>query len=286
MTLFVDTNQIVWDSFGELEPPQPEWRDQIEYWQDYLEKFFHSNGMTYDPADDNIEQWLLADDRAPFSLMVRELLPRLPEDAGLDDTDAVLLAHWLPDLHMGTSVTNFVMHELGLKDCFGFAISDRGLSAPFFAFDTLYKSLRAQKRKGLLVIADQKHLLYKSDMVSKLNPRNAATVVRMDLDNTNGFAYCGYQRVARQDVDTARAAIDTAIAGFALPTENVSLIGPKSLLDAAEVAQAARIDTEESLICSAPFAAFAEVSDMSRDYVLLCEDERHITALGLKGRRS
>lgn len=286
MTLFLDTDQIVWDSFGELEPPEPEWRDQIEYWQDYLQKFFHSNGMDYAPEDDNIEQWLLASDRAPFAAMVRELLPRLAKDVDLDETEAVLLAHWLPDLHMGTSVTNFIMHELGLKDCFGFAISDRGLSAPFFAFDTLYKSLKAQKRVGLLVIADQKHLLYKSDLVSQLKPQNAATVMRMDLGNTNGFEYRGYLRANLGDTQTAGQAVEDVLGTYAFPRENVTLIGPKALLDAAGAEGAARIETDETLICSAPFAAFGDVKDLSRDYVLLCQDERHVTSLGFRGRRS
>ena len=165
MNFSLNTQSIVWDTFGGLEPAKPEWQEQVAYWEDYARKFFKSNGMEFHAEDSNVENWLMSDDRAPFVDMVRELLPKLAEAKENEQADAILFAHWLPDIHLGTSVTNFAMHKLGLKDCLGFAISDRGLSAPFFAFDSLYKYLSKGRQRGLLIIADQKHAMYKSDII-------------------------------------------------------------------------------------------------------------------------
>jgi len=41
MSLYLNTQHIVWDEFGGLEPPKEEWRAQFAYWEDYVEKFFH-----------------------------------------------------------------------------------------------------------------------------------------------------------------------------------------------------------------------------------------------------
>ena len=283
MTLYIDPAHIISDQFGELEPPKPEWVEQIAYWEDYVKKFFLSNGMTFNSDDSNVEQWLMASDRAPFSEMVRQLLPRLSDQADIATTEAILFSHWLPDLHMGTSVTNFIMHQLGLKDCFGFAISDRGLSAPFFAFDTLHKYLKAGRGTGLLVIADQKHLLYKSEMVARLSPRNVATVVRLDRSNTKGFEYRGYARRTLPRGDRGTEALFTLLAEFDLDPVRTTLIGPQSLLATADIPQVGIRLTEDSLICSAPFAVFADKPDLCRDYLLLCQDDARITALGFKG---
>ena len=283
MTLYVDPAQIVWGAFDALEPSQPQWAEQFDYWHDYVEKFFQSNGIPFRRDDSNVEQWLMAPDRAPFSAMVAALLPQLRARADLSGTEAILFSHWLPDLHMGTSVTNFAMHTLGLKSCFGFAISDRGLSAPFFAFDTLYKYLKVNGSSGLLLIADQKHLLYKSKLVDALAPRNAATVVRLDPGNHHGFAYRGYQRVAHGKGATALDMIEGMVSGFGLDRDRLTIIGPASLLQGIGLSGVQLCISDDTLVCSAPFAAFADQADLTRDYLLLCQDDRHATALAFAG---
>ncbi|WGW04518.1 hypothetical protein [Tropicibacter oceani] len=282
MSLYLNTQHIVWDEFGGLEKPKEEWRDQFAYWEDYVEKFFQSNGMAFDPSDCNVEPWLMSDDRAPFAGMVENLLPRLAERTGLDDTDAILFAHWLPDLHLGTSVTNFAMHQLGLRNCFGFAISDRGLSAPFFAFDSLYKYLLNGRRRGLLIVADQKHVMYKSDLVHRLNPKNAACVVHVDTENETGLRYAGYRRHVLAQGESAGAAVATILDGLGLDAARTCLVGPADLLDAAALG-ADRIVTQDRLVCSAPFAALSQAQDMTRNYLLLCRDGQAVSALGFEG---
>ncbi len=286
MTLYVNPAEIVADAFETLEPPRPEWVEQFDYWKDYVEKFFRSNGLPFSPADCNVEQWLMAPDRAPFSEMVSQLLPRLAAQSDLSGTEAILFAHWLPDLHMGTSVTNFTMHRLGLANCFGFAISDRGLSAPFFAFDTLYKYLAAKGGSGLLLIADQKHLLYKSELVDRLDPLNAAAIVRLDPANRQGFAYRGYRRAPLpQDGDSAALILDLA-GQFGLDPDRLTLIGPAGILDQTALPPSRLRVTDDRLVCSAPFAAFADNPDLTQDHLLVCQDERHVTALAFAGART
>lgn len=282
MSLYLNTQHIVWDEFGGLEPPQEEWREQFAYWEDYVEKFFHSNGMDFEPADLNVEPWLMSDDRAPFAGMVEQLLPRLADKTGLKDTDAILFAHWLPDLHLGTSVTNFAMHKLELNNCFGFAISDRGLSAPFFAFDSLYKYLLKGRRRGLLIVADQKHVMYKSDLVHRLNPKNAACVVHVDTENETGLRYAGYCRHVKSEGENAGTAVTAILDGMGLDAAKTCLIGPGQLLDRVTVG-ADRIETQDRLVCSAPFAALAQIEDTTRSYLMLCEDDSAISALGFEG---
>lgn len=187
---------------------------------------------------------------------------------------------------MGTSVTNFMMHELGLSDCFGFAISDRGLSAPFFAFDSLYKYLQGGRRKGLLAIADQKHLLYKSDLVSRLNPKNSACIIRVDVENKQGFRYAGYARCALQKGTDGNGTVAQMLKELGLDQRSTTLIGPRSLLDDIRLPVDALLPTQDELVCSAPFAAFSAVQNDGCNYLLLCQDEKHVTALGFAGTAS
>ncbi|MET2973478.1 hypothetical protein, partial [Vibrio harveyi] len=108
-----------------------------------------------------------------FSSMIDTLLSRLTESADIQDVNTVLMAHWTPDLHLGTSVVNHAIHRLNLnEDCFGLAISDRGLSAPLFALACLERYLDQTDEEALLLIADQKNLLYKSPLMTRLSPCN------------------------------------------------------------------------------------------------------------------
>lgn len=285
MNLAINPKTVVWDTFGGLEPPKPEWKDQISYWEDYAEKFFKSNGMTFKPEDSNVENWLMSDDRAPFADMVGELLPRLEDVADLEEIDAILFAHWLPDIHLGTSVTNYAMHKLGLKNCLGFAISDRGLSAPFFAFDALYKFLINGRKRGLLIISDQKHTMYKSDIIEEINPHNTTCIVPLDLSKSEGLKYKGYRRAFIKEGQSPTELIKDLMVDFDLPSDQTVVIGPRSITDDPAF-ENRRITTNERLVCTAPFAAFADIENFDRNYVLLCLDGNCISALGFEARVS
>jgi hypothetical protein len=280
MTLFIDPHHIVWDEFHGLEKAEPQWLDQIDYWEQYTAAFFRSNGLTYRPEDSNVHNWLQSSDRAPFASMADALLSRLADQTDLSAIDFILLAHWLPDLHLGTSVTNFAMHRLGLNDCFGFAISDHGLSAPFFALDCMHRYLRNGRRRGLLMMMDQKHLLYRSDIVDRMQPANSACIVSVDIDEDHGLAYAGYRRR-----NTSDCSVGSAIAGiideFGLRHERLALIADQDLLDQC-ASPAAQVATDPRLLCSAPFAALQRIAKPGGDYLLLTHGEGYLSAIAFR----
>ena len=280
MTFFINPAHVVWSEFQGLETAQPEWLMQRDYWEEYSRAFFQSNGLNYSARDSNVLNWLSADDRAPFACMADALLADLERHVDLSNIEFVLLAHWLPDLHLGTSVTNFVMHRLKLDDCFGFAISDHGLSAPFFALDCMGRYLRNGRTRGLLLIMDQKHLLYRSEIVDRLQPANSACIISVDTANTSGLAFKGYRRTG-----TAGRSLPIALGelrrDFALDDKNLTLIADQALLDTLAPALDAgigQVATDPRLLCTAPFARMLDLARTQGDYLLLSQGEFDLSA--------
>jgi hypothetical protein len=281
MTLFIDPTHIICDQFTALEEPLPHWLEQKDYWEQYTKAFFRSNGLDYSSADSNVETWLSAPDRAPFAAMADALLDRLRNRVDLSRIDFVLLAHWLPDLHLGTSVTNFVMHKLQLDGSFGFAISDHGLSAPFFALDCMCKYLRDGRSRGLLLTMDQKHLLYRSDIVDRYQPANSACVISIDTTVTEGLLYAGYARapLPGQSLDNT---FRTLTEKLALRFQDITLIAEPFLLDLLSnhhKALAATAAVDPRLLCSGPFARLSELAEPGGTYLLLTRDSACLTGV-------
>lgn len=275
----LDPAGIVWSRFDGLEPPEPDWDGHHAFWEEFTRSFFHANGLAYDPASDsNVARWLSAPDRAPFAAMVAALLPRLAERERLDDADMVMLAHWLPDLHLGTSVTNFAMHRLGLTDCVGFAVSDRGLSAPLFALDCIARCLANRTRKALLLVMDQKHLLYRSAAVDALRPENAACAMVLEPGAGAGLRFLGYRRDTGSALPVPdRVAAMAAALGIA--PSGATLVGPPDLL--AELPAWPGLAADPRLVCTAPFAALAGLAGLEGAVLILTRDHATLTAVGL-----
>lgn len=275
MTLQFDPAKLVWGRFGGLEAADPAWLGDTGFWEGFNTAFFKANGRSYDAErDSNVGDWVTAEDRASFTDMIVALAPRIAA-ADLDGVDMVILAHWLPDLHLGSSVTNFAIHHLGLKDCTGFAISDRGLSAPLFAFDFAARAIaNGRCSKVLLLVMDQKNLLYRDPMISELKPENTAAAMVLGAECL-GLAYRGYVRRSSIKGTEAAAAIADIRRGFGL-SEDAVLIGPDSLPGAVAV--------EPSLICAAPFVAMIQ-HDPGRDVLLATWQFGALSVLGFAGQR-
>jgi hypothetical protein len=213
--------------------------------------------------------------------MAEVLLTRLATNTVLNDVDFVLLAHWLPDLHLGSSVTNFAMHHLGLDNAFGFAISDRGLSAPLFALECIDKYLRGGRKKALLMVMDQKHLLYKSDLTQALNPNNTACVMLLERRNGPGLAYLGYRRhVVTSPACLAQeclALFDT----LSLRREVTTIIASDGLFAGLGLPGHIR-KADPRLVCAAPFIELSETRVPNRDYLLLTRDAHAICGVAFR----
>ena len=191
----------------------------------------------------------------------------------------MLLAHWLPDLHLGTSVTNFAMHTLGLTDSFGFAISDRGRSAPLFALDCIGRYLGPERRRALLMVMDQKHLLYRAPLVEALRPANAAALMVLEHGGASGLHLAGYRRVPLVTAPDLAARLDGWCAEFGIDPDATCLVADPAVLAHVDhrgptLAQAPR------LLCSAPFAALAQCQG-DRPTLLVCHEQDCLTAVCL-----
>ena len=272
---------IVWDRFGCLEPSQPGWLDDLSYWEDYTAAFFRSNGRPYRPEDSNVRGWLQAADRAPFVRMAKVLLTRLAARAVLHDVEFVLLAHWLPDLHLGTSVTNFAMHYLGLRSAFGFAISDRGPAAPFVAFDCIDKYLRGERGKALLMVMDQKHLLYQSPWRASLSPDNNACVMLLARRATPALTYLGYRRHVLASPPSVSEACPAIMASLSLRADATTVITSDPLMVSPALA-ARTVRADRHLVCAAPFAALSEMGAPDQDYLLLARDGQAVCGVAFR----
>ncbi|MFP1746645.1 hypothetical protein ACLED1_14015 [Lonsdalea quercina] len=279
MSLSLHPRDILWKTFGELEPFNPVWLDEVDHWEGYIAAFFQSNGLPWDPAQSRVVECISAEDKAPFVRMMDSLLPSLQARADYQDIDVVMMAHWTPDLHLGTSVVNHVVHQLNLSEqSFALAISDRGLSAPLFAFDALHRYLRHSDRRALLLIADQKHLLYRSPLMQALAPHNSACIVAVNR-SSEGWRYLGYQRRERDALGLA-AHCEGLKQHFGL-TDRYRLVASPTLLSSLP-AHGHPIPADDRLLCTSLFAAL-EQSDTRYDHLLLLQEETTITALAFQG---
>ena len=285
MTLPLNLTHLVWDRFGCLEPWQQSWNDQRSYWEDYTTAFFRSNGTAYRFADSNVSEWMGAADRAPFVKMAEALLERLRNQTLLNDLDMILLAHWLPDLHLGSSVTNLAMHHLGLSNACGFAISDRGLSAPLFALDCIARYLRDNRRKALLMVMDQKHLLYKSSLKEAVMPDNSACLMLLERRRGPGCVYLGYRRHILRSSESLSAQCLELLDSLALRRNMTTII--TSDHQVARISGPVRVATADPhLVCAAPFVALAENPEANRDYLLLTRDDQCLCGVGFRSQEA
>lgn len=279
MSVSLHPEHIIWNTFGNLEPFDPAWLDEIDHWEGYVSAFFQANGLAWDPAQSNVEACISAADKAPFVSMMDRLLPLLQEKIDCRDIDVVLLAHWTPDLHLGTSVVNHVIYQLNLSEqSFGLAIGDRGLSAPLFAFDALYRYVRDSNRRALLLLADQKHLLYCSPLMRSLAPQNSACIVAINRDSA-GWRYQGYQRGELNGMPLESHC--TALrAHFGLAADCCIIASPALLAELP--AETNHLAVDDSLLCTSLFATLQR-GDIGRDHLLLQRDEQTLTALAFRG---
>ncbi|QXH58087.1 hypothetical protein [Pseudomonas maumuensis] len=277
MTLCLDPADIVFQSFHHTETPQPEWRAEVAHWRSYVQHFFQANGRTLSPRDDQVQAWVDSQERASFSDMISAVLPRLAAVIQPQRVKTVLMAHWTPDLHMGSSVVNAAIHQLGLSACLALAISDRGADAGLFALDGLSDCLADKDEDGLLLIAEQKNLMYDSPLMARLQPENNACVCLLNSQQ-RGLRYRGFRRAPHAKWSTEW--LSHLIEQLGLVNERLTLIGPAQLLEVASAGTRA-LATNPHLLCAAPFVALRTFWEPQRDYLLISENDNGISLCGL-----
>lgn len=284
MTLRLNPKQFLFREFGGLEPPDSDWLTEKSYWEDFNQRFFASNGQAYTAENSNVDSWLTATDRAPFACMARELLAELGDDADLAQTDIVLFAHWLPDIHLGTSVTNFAQHTLGITDGFGFAISDRGRSAPLFALHCAARYLTGDRKRAIVMVMDQKHLLYRAPLVEALAPANSATLMVLDRNATaDGLIFAGYRHFGGITADMVGETLARICVDFGVDPQVLTLIADPQVAQRAGHTGPVRLQ-EPRLLCSAPFAVLAQVADQPGEYLILSHENTDLSAVLFSNR--
>ncbi|MFJ4389494.1 hypothetical protein [Pseudomonas soli] len=183
MSLEFAATHILWRQF-EREADSPAVNDgQLKIVTDFVDAFFHSQGHDGQAQDLHAARWYAAQHQS-FRAMLRQLLRELANQVRLDDLDLVVLAHWTPDVEVGCSVTNAIIHESGSRDAFGIAISDHGLSGAFLALQVIEDYLGDSDRDGhgkkaLLLIADQDAILYDSPSLARFDPVASACIVML-----------------------------------------------------------------------------------------------------------
>ncbi|NKI73719.1 hypothetical protein Dpoa2040_000938 [Dickeya sp. CFBP 2040] len=263
--IYLDPKDIFYRSFVFTEKNQPEWEQEIPHWHSYIQHFFHSNGLQLTAEQERVNEWINSPERAAFSDMILALLPEVQAVISPDRIRTLLMAHWTPDLHMGTSVVNATIHALGLADCLALAISDRGPDAAIFALDGLNDCLAGKDEDGLLLIAEQKNLMYHSPLLDQLKPENNACVC---LVNTlrRGLQYRGYVRHLQDKL--SGSLVREVIRKAELDGTNTVVIGPSSALEAIN-GEFQTHPTEASLLSAAPFVALSKHCQPEKNYLLV-----------------
>jgi len=275
--LYLDPADIVSQSFHHTDVPQPEWETDIPHWRSYVQHFFAANGEPLSQENEQVNTWITSNERAAFSDMVATLLPYLAPVVQPQRVKTVLMAHWTPDLHMGSSVVNLAIHQLGLTDCLALAISDRGPDAALFALDGLSDCLQGKAEDGLLLIAEQKSLMYFSPLMARLQPENNACLCLVNTQQ-RGLRYLGYQRL-KTSADFSEAILQS-VEHFGFTRERLTLIGPQNCL-ASLPEGFTSLAVNPCLLCAAPFVALGQNWQPGRDYLLMSEHNGRISLCGL-----
>ncbi|ACT04980.1 hypothetical protein Dd1591_0087 [Dickeya chrysanthemi Ech1591] len=283
MPTYIDPRSILHRSFT---PPASMSQQVISpaqeyYWHSYASRFFESNGLDWHERLANLQHSRQTGDLTSFINMISQLLPVYQARNDLSHIDSVLMAHWTPDLHLGSSVINYVIEELRLPACLALTISDRGPDAALFALSSIANCQREDNHDSLLLIADQSNLPYHSSLLDSLTPENNACLFSVCCDE-RPLHYQGFCRHPQYTADTLTQSVDTLCRRFELQQERLCVVADPLLL--AELPPSMTgIATNPHRVCAAPFVALAENYQPGCDYLLLVHHQDTLSAVALQG---
>ncbi|MEX5592630.1 hypothetical protein [Pseudomonas orientalis] len=295
MSLEFTTAHIHWRQFARhADAPAPN-DAQLQLVTDFVNGFFRSHGREEQAQECHVQRWYASQNQA-FRVMLEPLVAELQQQVRLDDLDLLVLSHWTPDVEVGCSVTNAIIHQTGCHDAFGIAISDHGLSAAFLALQVIEdyfddKDLGGQGKKALLLIADQDAILYDSPTLARLNPEPSACVVLLRSrpaapasEPAAGITFKRYRKVA---LPTTPGALDTLLPALAMFTATEDEL-PLLILTTpalAETLRARRIAHhiacwDESFLSCAPWVRLAQLAPTHQRILLLLPEGEYLTCAG------
>ncbi|MCI4002640.1 hypothetical protein [Dickeya dianthicola] len=254
---------------------------QEYYWHSYATRFFASNGLDWHERMANLQCSSRTSDLTSFINMIGQLLPVYRARNDLSHIDSVLMAHWTPDLHLGSSVINYVIESLRLPACLALTISDRGPDAALFALSSIANCQQEDNHDSLLLIADQSNLPYHSTLLESLAPENNACLFSVSC-HEQPLRYRGFCRRPQPTADTLAPTVAQLCQHFALRQDRLCVVAEPLLL-AALPPTLTGIVANPHLVCAAPFVALAEHYQPGRDYLLLVHYQDTLSAVALQG---
>ncbi|QXH58099.1 hypothetical protein [Pseudomonas maumuensis] len=296
MSLGLTVSHILWRQFARRTDTPAVDDEQLKIVTDFVNAFFHSQGHEGQAQDLHAARWYAAQQQS-FRTMLTRLLGELAHQAQLDDLDLVLLAHWTPDVEVGCSVTNAIIHEAGARDAFGIAISDHGLSSAFLGLQVIEDYLGDSDRDGhgkkaLLLIADQDAIMYESPSLARFNPVASACIVMLHYlpddqpGQGAGMVFKHYRKVAFPSTDQA---LDDLLVTLDMFTSRESLLPLLILTTPAfagrlrEHGQLAnhRIESwNEALLSCAPWARLEQLAPNNQRILLMLPEGDALTCAG------
>jgi hypothetical protein len=297
MSLKFAASHILWRQF-ERQNDVPAVDDgQLKIVKDFVNGFFHSHGHTGQAQDLHAYRWYAAQNQT-FRTMLTQLVGELANQAPLNDLDLLVLTHWTPDVEVGCSVTNAIIHEAGCHDAFGIAISDHGLSSTFLALQVIEDYLDDGDRGGrgktaLLLIADQDAIMYDSPSLARFNSAASACVVMLHSlpgEQTGGqpasIAFKHYRKVPFPATHQALDALLVTLDMFTSEEERLPLLilttpGFAGQLREHGLLATHRIESwDEALLSCAPWARLEQLAPNNHRILLMLPEGNSLTCAG------
>ena len=297
MPLQFATSHLLWRPFDRQHEGPGADAAQLKIVTDFVNGFFRSHGHPGQAQDVHAARWYASQHQA-FRVMLTQLVGELENQARLDNLDLVVLAHWTPDVEVGCSVTNAIIHQTGCRDAFGMAISDHGLSSAFFALQVIEDYLDDNNRgrhekKALLLIADQNAIMYDSPTLARFNPVASACVVMLhsrsgepDGPPPAGITFKHYRKLP---FPATPLALDTLLATLEMFTPEEDRL-PLLILTTPGFAEtvrehqplaAHRIECwDEALLSCAPWARLEQLAPTHHRILLMLPEGNALTCTG------
>ncbi|WP_248751771.1 hypothetical protein [Pseudomonas sp. MWU15-20650] len=293
MPLEFATSHILWRQFGRQNDAFAADAGQLKIVTDFVNGFFRSHAHPGHAQDFHATRWYASQHQA-FRVMLKQLIGELQNQTRLDDLDLLVLAHWTPDVEVGCSVTNALIHQSGCHDAFGIAISDHGLSSTFLALqvieDYLDDSDRAGRgKKALLLIADQDAILYDSPSLARFNPAPSACVVMLHNRPGEQPSGIGFKRYRKMPLPATPKAWDTLLVTLDMFTPREDLLPllilttpgfATQLLEHEQLATHRVESWDETLLSCAPWARLEQLAPTHHRILLMLPQGNFLACAG------